>query len=134
MRAPLALLFCLLTLPAFGQSDVPMTGAEFDAYSRGKILTYADEGYIYGTEEYLSDRRVRWAFTEDVCQIGHWYDTDDGQICFVYAEEPEHQCWKFYLRAGELTAQSMNEGSDLRLDQVQQTSAPLSCAGPDLGV
>lgn len=134
LRNAAALLLCLSAHSAFAQTEDPMTGAEFDAYSRGKILTYADEGYIYGTEEYLSDRRVRWAFTQEECQIGHWYETNDRQICFVYDQEPNAQCWKFFLGPNGMTAQSMNEGSDQRLDEVQQTNEPLACAGPDVGV
>ena len=63
MRAlALAALLALAPVVAGAESPLPapMTAAEFDAYATGKTLTYSQYGEIYGTEEYLPNRRVRW--------------------------------------------------------------------------
>jgi hypothetical protein len=119
--------------PMTAHAETAMTAQEFDAYSYGKVLTYAEGGTVYGTEEYLSDRRVRWAFTQRECEIGTWYGTPDHQICFVYGSQAEPQCWMFYAGSAGLKAKSMAQGSTLELHEVIQTDAALSCAGPDTG-
>ena len=50
-------------------------------------LTYAENGQVYGIEEYRPNRRVRWAFVGDTCREGYWYD-EGRQICFVYEHDP----------------------------------------------
>ena len=40
-----------------------MSAAEFDAYTRGKTLFYAQNGETYGAERYLSNRRVEWSLS-----------------------------------------------------------------------
>ena len=125
----LALLIAILPLTAF--AETPMTGAEFEAYATGKTLTYAYDGAIFGTEEYLPGRTVRWAFTEDVCQFGRWYEKET-QICFLYDDDPDEQCWLFFDTASGLRAQYMNGGAEL--SEVEQTDQGLGCPGPDVGV
>lgn len=116
-------------------AGVLMTADEFEAYATGKTLTYAEGGEVYGAEEYLPNRRVRWAFTQDVCKFGHWYAQTDHDICFVYNEPDDPQCWRFFKTAqGGLKAQFMDEFAQGSLDEVSQSSTPLACAGPDVGV
>lgn len=110
-----------------------MTAAEFDSYTRGKTFYYGSRGEPYGAEEYLANRRVRWTFLDGRCQEGVWYE-DDGLICFVYENQPEPQCWSFERRAGGLIAQFENDPASTELYEVRQTSEPLMCLGPDVGV
>jgi len=129
MLKPFALLIALSS-PAFAQ----MTGEEFDAYVTGRTLTYSDQGVIYGIEEYLPNRRVRWAFLGDQCRDGYWYDTD-GQICFVYEDRPDQpQCWEFNDDGGRLSAKFVGDPDGRELYEVQRSEEPMVCLGPDVGV
>ncbi len=129
MRA--ALLALLLSVsPAC--ADVLMTPEEFDAYATGKTLTYAQGGTVYGTEEYLPGRRVRWAFAEGQCEAGHWY-VEAEWICFDYETEPEPQCWQFFRSETGLKARYRGETSGAELSEIAKSSAPLNCPGPDIG-
>lgn len=131
MRA-VTLALCLVALPATAQ-DPAMSAAEFEAYATGKTLTYAREGQIWGTEQYLPGRRVIWAFTEDECKDGTWYE-DGPAICFLYQDEPDPQCWYFYLGANGLNARYQGDPDDAPLSEVAQTNGPMPCMGPDVGV
>lgn len=131
LTLPALVLIALTTLPA--RAETALTAEEFDAYSRGKTLTYSLGGEVFGTEEYLADRRVRWAFSGDSCTEGRWYE-DAGLICFVYDEEPTPQCWKFYRDAGGLRARFMDDPEGTELSEVAQSDKPLACPGPDVGV
>lgn len=128
----LALAFCLAALPAAAQ-QTPMTASEFEAYATGKTLTYARDGAIWGTEQYLPGRRVVWAFTEDICRDGSWYE-DQNAICFVYDDEGVPQCWEFFLGQGGLSARFLGDPDSTPLSEVAQSDGPMPCAGPDVGV
>lgn len=126
--------FALCLVPHLAQAQDPMSVAEFEAYVTGKTLTYSQFGQVYGTEEYLADRKVRWAFTEDVCQYGTYYESDPGLICFVYDIDPTPHCWTFWQEGTGLRALSVTDTPGSELSEVSQTDEPLACAGPDLGV
>ena len=126
-----ALQAALQAFPALAQT--PMTAAEFEAYATGKTLTYARDGVIWGAEQYLKDRRVMWAFTEDECRTGYWY-AQDAEICFVYEDRADPQCWLFYRASGGISAHYVGDDAGTPLAEVAQSTGPLSCAGPDLGV
>jgi len=130
---PLLFASLLIAFPALAQT--PMTGAEFDAYTVGKTLTYGTSGEPYGIEEYLPNRRVVWAFVGDECRFGTWYEAE-GQICFVYSYEPlDPKCWVFFLGPEGLTGQSStDDGFFSSLVEIEQSPAPLPCAGPEVGV
>ncbi len=127
----LTLCLTLIATPLWAQSA--MTGAEFDSYTRGKTFFYGNQGSAYGAEEYLDNRRVRWTFLDGRCQEGHWF-TEEDMICFVYEDQPDTQCWTFYLAPGGLTARFENEPSSLELYEVEKSAEPLTCMGPDIGV
>jgi hypothetical protein len=130
----LAPLFALATFAtaAFAAED-PLTVAEFEAYVTGKTLSYSQYGLIFGIEEYLPGRKVRWKVTEDECQYGHWYEKND-LICFVYEYDLQEHCWKFWMEDGNLTALSIEDLPGEELSEVNQTSDGLNCPGPDVGV
>ncbi len=133
MRIRLAT-FALMLTATLAQAEAPMTVAEFEAYVTGKTLTYSQFGQPYGTEEYLPDRKVRWAFTEDICQYGRYYEEDPGRICFVYEYDPTPHCWTFWRDGAGLKALSISDTPGSELSEVSQTDDPLACAGPDVGV
>ena len=127
--APALFTFCL-AVPA--DADAPMSAAEFEAYTTGKTLTYSAGGYVYGIEEYLKNRRVRWAFLDDECQEGSWYPAGD-MICFEYDGYPGAQCWTFFERPGGLMARYENNPEELELIETRAAREPLICLGPKVG-
>jgi hypothetical protein len=122
-----------LFLPGMVSAETPMTLAEFESYVTGKTLSYSQYGEAFGVEEYLSGRRVRWAFTEDVCQYGTYFE-QDGQICFSYENDPVSHCWTFWQEGSGLKALSVSDAPGAELSEVAQTQQPLACAGPEVGV
>jgi hypothetical protein len=114
-------------------AETPMTATEFEAYSTGKTMTYSVGGQVFGTEQYLPDRHVVWAFKGDDCTDGIWYE-EAGLICFVYKSDGTPQCWTFYLDAAGLRAKFVGDGIGSELSVVSQSPAPMACMGPDVGV
>ena len=111
----------------------PMDGEAFDTYTRGKTLIYGQGGAAYGVEEYLENRRVRWSFLDGQCKDGLWYEKA-GQICFVYEDRTEPQCWTFTQSAGGLIAQFENQTDGVELYQADNATEPMLCLGPEIGV
>lgn len=125
-------LIALALLPATAQAQ--MSASEFEAYVTGRTLTYTDQGRVYGIEEYLPNRRVRWAYLGDQCREGYWYDAD-GQICFVYEDRiGDPQCWQFTDRGGRISALFMGADDGRELYEAETSDEPLVCLGPDVGV
>ena len=120
------------TTLATANEHAPMSGAEFDAYVTGKIIIYAENGLPYGVEEYLPGSRVRWAFTGSACQDGIWFARDE-QICFDYGEERGAQCWLFFRDGDGLRAEFRGAGG-LEVFEAWQSTEPMFCPGPDVGV
>lgn len=136
MRRVILAMFAVMAVPVAAQETdlgLPLSAEEFDAYVTGRTLTYADAGAVYGTEEYRKDRKVIWAFTEAECREGYWYPEGE-QICFVYEDPNDPQCWLFFKGAKGLQAQFMGLGAGTPLSEVEQSAGPMSCAGPDVGV
>ena len=98
MRLVHALIFALMlpALPGTAAPETPLTAQQFEAYVTGKTLTYAKNGKVWGTEQYLTDRKVRWAFSGEECREGYWFEEADDQRIFVYEEDGILQCWQFY--------------------------------------
>lgn len=110
-----------------------MDGAAFDAYTRGKTLFYGQNGQAYGAEVYLENRRVKWSFLDGKCKEGFWYE-EAGQICFVYEDNPEPQCWAFHAEAGRLVARFENLPSATELYEADDVGEKMICLGPEVGV
>ncbi len=130
-------LAALLALPDATRAQTPqppMTGAQFDAYTLGKTLTYLLDGVPYGAEQYSPGRRVIWAFSEDECKKGSWSEPEPALICFTYDDSPENpQCWRFYRTPNGLRAEFDGDTEGVDLYEAQQTSDPLFCPGPKVG-
>ena len=126
MRTTLLLL--ALALPA--AAEEPLSAEAFDRLTRGKTFYYAEEGAPYGAEQYRDDREVIWSFLDGECIRGTWYQAGEA-ICFVYDNLDMPQCWLFYDDGG-LRARFLDGGSDLT--ELGQTTEPLECRGPDVGV
>ena len=131
--------FALLTMtaslaaPAFAaKPDTPMTAEEFSAYATGKTLSYAQNGEVWGSEQYLAGKRVVWTFSGEECQYGQWY-ADADAICFVYETDPTPQCWHFFRESNGLRAEFLDDPVNTNLSEVSQSETPLTCPGPDVG-
>lgn len=133
MRGALVALALLLpALPAFAQT--PMSAEEFEAYVTGRTLTFGSGGAPYGIEEFRPGRRTIWAFIGDQCREGYWFPRDE-QICFVYDDAPESEhCWIFWRSDNGLGARFMGDTSDTELYEVENSTRPLICPGPEVGV
>ncbi|MEM7319411.1 MAG: hypothetical protein AAF408_10375 [Pseudomonadota bacterium] len=110
-----------------------MTADEFDAYTRGKTLFYGLEGNAYGAERYLENRRVIWSFLDGDCKEGVWYE-QSGQICFIYEDRLDPQCWSFTRSPNGLIAQFESDPDSTELYEAEDIDEKMLCYGPDVGV
>lgn len=127
------LAFALLLWPVPALAEPPLTAAGFEAHVAGKTVTYARQGTVFGIEEYLADRQVRWSVAPNLCLYGRWYPQDDD-ICFVYTDDPAPHCWTFWLKDGALVALSAGGDPGSELFEVEASTDGLPCPGPDVGV
>lgn len=123
----------LLSLVTPGLAETPISPEQFEAHVTGKTLTYQQFDYIFGVEEYLPDRKVRWSTAPDECQYGSWYP-QGKDICFVYEYDPTPACWTFWMKDGALVALSTTGLPGEELHEVQASDQGLPCPGPDVGV
>lgn len=128
----LSLILVLLPVLA-GAGEAPLTAEEFEARTTGRTLTYAVDGEVYGTEQYLPGRQVIWAYEGAECQRGTWAETG-GQICFLYEGDPEPACWQFFDEGGRLAARYLGDDDNSSLKELAQSPEPLNCPGPEVGV
>ena len=126
----LALLLCLAAGP--GLAEPALSAAEFDALTLGRTMTWSEYGQVYGVEQYLPDRRVRWTVLGDDCKAGHWYE-EAGQICFVYDGDPVPDCWEITLNGAGMLAHFVTNPTDDEPVVVQETTEPMACFGPKVG-
>ena len=128
---------CLLILMLCGPTALaadPMSGAAFDAYTKGKTLFYGRGGQSYGAETYFDGRRVRWSFLDGQCMDGYWYEDTPGTLCFVYEDTPDPQCWSFEQGTSGLIARFQNEPGQIDLYEARDTDEDMVCLGPKVGV
>ena len=117
--------------PAIGSAQ--MSADAFDAFTRGKTLTYSVDGAPYGVERYLPDRRVEWSFRDGECKAGVWYPVGN-QICFDYEDLGPTQCWIFTPDGTGLSATFAGEGGDGSVYSAIDTGEAMVCLGPKIGV
>lgn len=124
----------LLASPA--AADTLLTAEEFDRLTLGRTMTWAEFGTVYGVEQYLPDRRVRWTVLGDDCKTGHWYHQDGQAICFKYEDDLAPDCWEITALASgaDLLARYSTDGPGTAPVVVRETHEPLACFGPDVGV
>jgi hypothetical protein len=131
MRAKL--LACLVLTSGPALAEVPLTAEEFDSLTRGRTMTWAEFGTVYGVEQYLPDRRVRWTVLGDDCKTGHWY-MNGPAICFQYEDDPAPDCWEITRSGTDLLARYTTNPAEAEPVVVQETTEPLACFGPEVGV
>jgi hypothetical protein len=122
-------LLALLVAPVPVLAETPLTGAEFEAETTGETLTYDYGGGLFGTEEYLEGRRVRWAFDGDLCIYGVWYQSGD-EICFEYETDPTPACWLYFLEDNKIRGRYMGAGGGWEIVESARDGGPLWPASP----
>jgi hypothetical protein len=105
-----------------------MTAAEFDDFATGRTLTYQRPNEIFGTEEYLPGRKIRWSDGSPGCYAGVWYPRKDGAICFLYQGVPDPACWSF-VRDGDTVRADFADDADSQFYDVVLSEHPLPCSG-----
>ena len=134
MRRPtLRLAILVLCAATAAGAETRMTAEEFEAFATGRTLDFANEGGVFGTEEYLPGRRVRWAGTDGQCMTGSWHEWS-GHVCFVYDGDPFRHCWTLWRDGAAVTARSFDDQPGDAPRRVTEAAAPLACRGPDVGV
>ena len=128
----IAICLALLCAPVTATAE-PMSAAEFEAYVTGKTLFYGRTGDAYGAEIYHENRRVTWSFLDGECKEGYWYN-EGTNICFVYEDRPDPQCWSFEQSASGLVATFENDPASQELYEAQDVGEELVCLGPKIGV
>lgn len=125
----LALAVALLAAPLC--AETPMSASEFEAYAKGRTLTFATESGPYGIERYLPGRRVIWSFLDGECQEGVWYE-EGSAICFLYDFDPEPQCWEMFAEGDRLRAVFLGDPGTTVLYEAAEGDEALICN--DFGV
>ncbi|WP_170569409.1 hypothetical protein [Ruegeria atlantica] len=129
----LRFLAILLLLPAHSAlAQSALSGTDFDEYTRGKTLFYGFQGQVYGVERYLPNRRVIWSFLDGDCKEGIWYERGD-QICFLYEDRLDPQCWVFTRSGNGLIAQFEGDPEQTELYEAEDIDEEMVCYGPDVG-
>ncbi|MEJ6397833.1 hypothetical protein [Yoonia sp. 208BN28-4] len=119
------LALALAASPAVAES--PMTGDAFEAYTAGRTLTFSTPTTPnFGTEMYLSDRRVLWSTIPGECTTGVWYD-QGRDICFVYENDPEPKCWEIYKETDGLRAVFTTRPDTSIIFEKVEDAKPLVC-------
>lgn len=127
------LVLALVALPGLAWAETPLSAVEFDARTMGRTMTYAQEGQIWGREQYLPGRKVIWAFEGEPCKYGTWAELAPGLICFAYDDAPtEQECWRFFDRGAGFFAQSELAPDAAMLAAVEESDKGMVCDG--LGV
>ena len=114
-------------------AETTLTAEGFDRYTRGKTLYYGFDGEPYGVERYLDGHRVIWSFLDGDCKEGVWYE-EQGQICFIYEDRLDPQCWSFAEGPNGLIARFENNSEATELYEAQDIGEDMLCYGPDVGV
>ena len=123
-----------LFLPAAALAEERrLTADEFEARVTGRTIVYAQEGQIWGREQYLSGRRVIWVFEGQECRPGIWWDEAEDLVCFSYEEGAAPICWWFYDRDGVLLARAQGDPEGMPLAELDSAQGGMPCAGPWLG-
>jgi len=131
MRLSFLIPLCLAAAPALAQES--LSAEAFDSYTRGKTLYYGQGGQAYGVERYLEGRKVIWSFLDGDCRYGQWYE-QAGQICFVYEDRPDPQCWSFSKGSTGLIARFENDPQATELYEAEDIGQEMVCLGPKVGV
>lgn len=133
LRAPFIVAVLVAALATPLQAQDLLTAEEFDALTIGRTMTWAEFGQVYGVEQYLPGRRVRWTELGDDCKLGHWYQQGEA-ICFVYEDDPsDPACWRITLSGAGMLAEDTEDPPGSEPIMVEETLETMPCFGPEVG-
>jgi len=127
----MALTLSLVAAPV--RAETPMSAEAFDAVTQGRSMTWSEFGQIYGVEQYLPNRRVRWTLLGDTCVEGSWYPQGTA-ICFQYEDRPDPVCWEMTGTPTGLNAALVSTLGDSAFVVIEDSTEPMACFGPEVGV
>ncbi len=130
-RIALAALFFPLAHIAQAEDETAVPPDEFEQIATGKVLEYHVTGTsrLVGYEAYLADRKVVFRYRNGSCISGEWYPKD-GEVCFVYDNEPTPNCISYVRRGKILAAHDPREdGTTDHFDIKMHKGTQLDCAG-----
>ena len=122
-----AVAFCLALWPGLALASPPLTAEEFDSYVTGQTITYHQQDTLFGIEEYLPGRKVRWQEAGKGCSGGTWFARDSA-ICFAYTGFPRPACWVFVQTGDRVVAHSLDDAPGEQPFQVTASDTPLDCS------
>ena len=124
MRVAILVASLMLPLPALAEGK-PLTGEEFDALTRGKIMDTYSGGQLYGIEKFFSGGRSIWQDANG-CKYGSW--KQEGQlICFYYEDNPTSpDCWTYFDEGNGLSAYYNGDPASEPIF-LKPTTAPMTC-------
>ncbi|OYW60703.1 MAG: hypothetical protein B7Z10_00155 [Rhodobacterales bacterium 32-66-7] len=131
MRLVLACVLGLAAAPL--AAETPIGAERFDALTEGRSMTWSEFGQVYGVEQYLPGRRVRWTLLGDTCVEGVWY-AEGTAICFAYEDRPDPICWEMTETATGLNAALVSTVGDSAFVVIEDATEPMACFGPEVGV
>jgi hypothetical protein len=126
-------LWVLLLVATPAQAEDLITAQEFDTLTQGRSMTWSEFGSVYGVEEYLPGRRVRWSAVGKDCKLGHWYE-DGPAICFKYEDDIVPDCWFITRSDTGFSARYTANSPEAEPVVVTETLDPPACFGPEVGV
>ena len=131
--APLRFCAVILGLSCVAAPLSAADAEQFDSYTRGRTIHFDFLGQHYGAERYLPGQRVQWSFLDGRCVEGEWYAQGD-EICFVYEDRPEAQCWSYEIGSEGLSVTITGDGPALTLTEQPDPPKDMVCLGPEVGV
>ncbi|WP_420584499.1 hypothetical protein [Ruegeria sp.] len=122
--------------PLAAQAQTRITPEAFLAAVQGKTVMFHDypSGVLVGTEEFLSPTLSVWRMEGRGCVYGQ-ISTPDGQICFLYDDDPDGLpvCWWPYLyedrlmvRLASFSRREIQEVRGVTEDGLNCPSIPIS--------
>jgi hypothetical protein len=124
----------LALFPGLALAEAPLTGAEFDAFTRGNTLEFRLEGRLWGRETYLPGQQVIWQGEGEGCLHGFWRAGDGGLICFAYPERAfEVTCGQFFAQGAGLGLRPQDALEGAPMAEVRPSDVPLFCDTPEAG-
>ena len=119
-------------------SETEMSIDEFERHATGRTFDFYSPQGLVGTERYLPDRQVEWAFDGQKCVFGEYFEWN-GLVCFSYSYYGEvdnkPQCWRMVRTTDGVVAQFYGDkGFDGSVQYMRPTTREMTCTGPEVGV
>ncbi len=107
-----------------------MSPHEFSEFAEGWTLVFERDGEPFGSERFDANGRTTWRYRDGSCTEGTWRP-HGAQLCFLYRQDPEIQCWRV-LRDDEglMVRLLTGDSAGLELRVAGRNRNPLLCGDP----